>query len=77
MKKSRGETHNPILEAQNLFGGVGLKLPYIYPLLFFSWSKIEIGNKGVASWIHVSIFYHWFGFCSIFLFGKKTIYKGR
>jgi hypothetical protein len=36
MKKNRGETHSPFLEAQNLFGGVGLKLPYIYPLSFFS-----------------------------------------
>jgi hypothetical protein len=36
MKKNRGETHSPFLKAQNVFGGVGLKLPYIYPLLFFS-----------------------------------------
>lgn len=37
MKKNKGETHNPILETQNLFGREGLKLAYIYPLLFFSW----------------------------------------
>jgi hypothetical protein len=61
MKNNRGETHNPILEAQNLFRGVGLKLPYIYRLLFFSWSKIEIGNKGVVGFIY--------------LFGKKNIQR--
>jgi hypothetical protein len=58
-----------------LFGGVGLKLLYIYPLLFFSWSKIEIGNKGVAGFMYLFstialVFY------SIFLFGKKQYMKG-
>jgi hypothetical protein len=41
MKKNRGETHNSNLEAQNLFGGVGLKLPHIYPLLFFLDQKLK------------------------------------
>lgn len=75
MKKNRGETHNPILEAQNLFGGIGLKLPYMYPLLFFSWSKIELGNKGVVGFIYLFstialVFY------SVFLFGNKQYMKG-
>jgi hypothetical protein len=75
MKKNRGETHSPFLEAQNLFGGVGLKLPYIYPLSFFSWSKIEIGNKGVVGFMYLFstialVFY------SVFFFGKKQYMKG-
>jgi len=77
MKKNRGETHNSNLEAQNLFGGVlGLKLPYIYPLLFFSWSKIEIGNKRVVGFMYLfsTIALVFYSNC---LFGKKTIYEGK
>ncbi len=75
MKKNRGQTHSPFLEAQNVFEGVGLKLPYSYPLLFFSWSKIEIGNKGVVGFMYLFstialVIY------LVFLFGKKHYLKG-
>jgi hypothetical protein len=41
MKKNGGETHSPFLEASNLFGGVGLKLPYIFHCCFSLDQKLK------------------------------------